>query len=137
MKLFVYGTLRDGMSLSHLLPHGERHAAWLWGYTLFEYAGGAYPVMMEATGKHVIGEVVDVADLDEFVRVHAIETGAGYEAHTVNVRTVVERRDGSGLRDVFDEQALAYVFPHVDDDGIGAHVESGDWVTHKLMAAQA
>lgn len=133
MKLFVYGTLREGMALAHLLPEGERNPAWVWGFTLWEYAGGRYPVMMEATGKHVIGEVVEVADLDAFAAVHAMEVGAGYEARPINVKVAHERNDGSGLRDVYDEEALAYVWAEPDDDNIGAHIESGDWVAHVVL----
>jgi len=133
ISLFVYGTLRQGGPLQHLLPTGlERRTAVMWDASLFEYAGGAYPVLMLTPGVRtpVVGDLLSLdVDNDErhaeaFVDIVRMEQFSGYGVSAHVVRTVDDSEQHT---------ALVFVYGNADDDAIGPYVESGDWITHTTL----
>jgi gamma-glutamylcyclotransferase (GGCT)/AIG2-like uncharacterized protein YtfP len=134
VNLFVYGSLRAGGANAQAFGAAHRQTAVLWGYAIFEY-GTWYPVLLESTGHHVIGEVLSVdPDDPTFQAIDEMEHGAGYERRTLEVH-VLHHDDGRGESALSREQAEVYVYGYPDDDRIGGFIPSGDWITHETMRA--
>jgi len=145
VRLFVYGTLRAGGGLDHLLTGQRQPALTQPGWSLYEYAGGAYPVMIPIGSGCVRGDVIDIdIESDEWCHVESMERRSGYHLTTLSVatltRTTVTMRDGIGqhvqditLTDTEVGEAITFAWYHADDDGIGPRVENGDWIEHEAM----
>lgn len=142
MRLFVYGTLRNGCGNDRLLEGSRSPALVRTGWTLYEFAGGAYPVMLPGGTHPVVGEVVDV-DIDgaDFRLVDRMERGAGYHLTPVradvHTKVVVQQRSGSGetvdlsfYEVEHDVECFTYGWFDPDDDWIGRPVPDGDWLAH-------
>lgn len=115
--VFVYGTLRAGEALSHLIPaDADRYTAATKGTLHYHPETMGYPVF-RADGPYeseVVGDLVFL-DLDDRQVSYMVcmELQAGYEA-----RWVAVFYDGEYALD-----ALAFVWP----DAPGALIEGGDW----------
>lgn len=109
---------------------GLRRRGLLFGWTLFEYGpfdGRAlYPVAVKgsaADAPPVVGEVVEVDwDDREVQRVVSIEVGAGYSVAVTSVRS-----HGA------DVDAVIFEWRRQDDDWVHSRIESGDWLTHRML----
>jgi len=139
ISLFVYGSLRHGGGNERLLS-GTRRAAYTGaGWTLHEFAQGAYPVMLPSGSvTPVFGEVISLdIDSTEFRAVEHMEHGAGYNLTPLRV-TVMEQQQNWTIGSheaVFvtlphDEEAFTFAYFHADDDWIGKEVPGGDWIAH-------
>lgn len=130
--VFVYGTLREGGALESMLSGtGSRRRALAHGYTLFEYAGGAYPVMMQTPGRElpVLGDLIeiDVDDMDaqqRLIEVSQMEVASGYTPAIIQCRSIDDHAR---------HQAIGFLWLDHDDDAIGREVPSGDWLTHRML----
>lgn len=130
MNLFVYGTLREGGALDDMIV-GQRVPASADGMTLFEYAGGAYPIMVATTGRPVpvIGDLMmidldDAESMEALANVVTMETHSGYVMRMISVRPRGE---------TLTHQVWAFLWEQPDDDAIGPQVPSGDWLTHRAL----
>lgn len=129
MRLFVYGSLRAGGGNDRLLrglPF-TRYAQTRPGWSLFEYGGGSYPVMMPVGRGMVQGEVITLdldypADTILFHSIDMMERGAGYHLHPIRCTW---KHSGLPVPECF-----TYAWFAPDDDWIGKRVESGDWIEH-------
>lgn len=142
IRLFVYGSLRIGGGNERLLPAGPRQPALTGpGWDLFEFAGGAYPVMVATGGpRSVTGDLVTL-DIDsaEWADVEHLERGAGYHLTPIHATVLVPRWDWDGKRTsprtrtmvpADADPVFTFAWFHADDDGIGRHVQDGDWIAH-------
>ncbi|MFZ5852272.1 MAG: gamma-glutamylcyclotransferase family protein [Actinomycetota bacterium] len=116
VPVFVYGTLRPGERLHHLLAADVE--GWLPDVAVadhalhFERSFGVYPVMVPAPGATTRGDLLVVRDGWHLRRVVAMETGSGYTAEVLPVLT--------GDRPV---KALCFVYSGTP----GRPVPGGDW----------
>jgi gamma-glutamylcyclotransferase (GGCT)/AIG2-like uncharacterized protein YtfP len=130
-QLFVYGTLREGGTLS----------SWLGGYRstartatatgkLYEHPRGDYPVMklssVDEDGKDVVvGEVITVPDddpagLDELYQLLMMEQNAGYVPKTIPVL----QDDGENVK--------AWVCAWPLTERTGRRIKHGDWIAYEI-----
>lgn len=125
IRLFLYGSLRHGGGNDRLLPGARVPAMTGPGWTMYEFAGGAYPVMMPSGATApVFGEVIDVnIDSPDFRAVEHMEVGAGYNLTPLRVALI-------GPGGVTECVAYTFAYFHPDDDWIGAPVPGGDWLAH-------
>ncbi len=132
MNLFVYGSLRAGGANESAFGPVARTFAVLWDHALFEYSDW-YPVLLPASGHHVIGEVIQVDPTSAmFEAIDGMERGAGYVRETHRVRVL--HLDPNPARSGFHaEDADVYVYGWDDDDASGPFIPSGDWITHVAL----
>jgi len=99
MKLFVYGTLKKGYGLHHVLSRSLRIGSYITKQKGFRMTGFWYPfIFKDKTSKFSIkGELYDV-DQNDFITANRIELGAGYE-----------------LKEI-DKDIYGYVYPTKVDD---------------------
>jgi len=114
MRIFIYGTLRQGES-----NHGQLEGARFVGpartaarYTLVDLVD--YPALVEGGTDAVRGELYEV-DALHLERLDAFE-----EHPTVYVRSAIEMEDGAS--------AAAYLLPR-ERAGEAPRIPSGDWKT--------
>lgn len=117
--IFLYGTLRAGEGLSHLIPKGHtRSAASVPGRLYYSPNTTAYPVLLPALDKddRVQGEVVFV-DLESKAIAYVVlmELQSGYSATWCVL-------DVPGMGSV-----NALTFTWHPGDGRGQRIVSGDW----------
>lgn len=117
--LFVYGTLRAGEGLSHLLPAQQtRYAASVAGRLHYSPHTYGYPVLLPAQveADRVQGDLlmVDLEDPD-ITYVMLMEIQSGYSATWAKVDL-----DAGGYM-----HALTFTWHPAD--GAGPRIESGDW----------
>lgn len=130
MNLFAYGSLREGGGLTHMLGDAAatRYPARLHGWTLYEFAGGGYPVALPGGNGWVYGDLYAIAhESAEWQAIERMERGAGYHLTPVTVRT------HRGLAVV----AFTFGWFDPDDDWIGPEVFSGDWIAHLAAREEA
>tara|TARA_E500000318_G_scaffold110262_2_gene125227 strand:- start:620 stop:1003 length:384 start_codon:yes stop_codon:yes gene_type:complete len=99
MKLFVYGTLKKGYGLHHVLSRSLRIGSYITKQKGFRMTGFWYPfIFKDKTSKFSVkGELYDV-DQNDFITANRIELGAGYE-----------------LKEI-DKDIYGYVYPTKVDD---------------------
>ena len=99
MKLFVYGTLKKGYGLHHVLSRRLRIGSYFTKQKGVRMTGFWYPfIFKDKTSKFSIkGELYDV-DQNDFITANRIELGAGYE-----------------LKEI-DKDIYGYVYPTKVDD---------------------
>ena len=99
MKLFVYGTLKKGYGLHHVLSRSLRIGSYFTKQKGVRMTGFWYPfIFKDKTSKFSIkGELYDV-DQNDFITANRIELGAGYE-----------------LKEI-DKDIYGYVYPTKVDD---------------------
>lgn len=117
MKVFVYGTLRQGGRFNALLSRSQfEGTAFLPEYDLYNL-GGDVPGIVPGEGT-VKGEVYDI---DEMVLRHLRMLEAGYIETSVVV-----------LCEGDETETIAYVWPAADLSYVGSEkptlVPSGDWM---------
>ena len=101
--LFVYGTLKRGFGLNHVLKHSEFLGTAVTEPMFKLYDNGSYPYLQECPGGYeVTGEVYRVNE-DVLRTCDQIEFGAGYERH--EIRVTGAPLPGAAL------QAFAYLIP--------------------------
>ena len=85
MKLFVYGTLKKGYGLHHVLSRSLRIGSYITKQKGFRMTGFWYPfIFKDKTSKFSIkGELYDV-DQNDFITANRIELGAGYELKEID-----------------------------------------------------
>lgn len=83
IRIFVYGTLKRGF-YNHYLIENEKFLGehCVYGYTLYEVPGFAYPFMVKSDGGFVKGEVWEVA-MDVFEIIRRMEESAGYRVKSI------------------------------------------------------
>ena len=85
MKLFVYGTLKRGYGLNHVLSRSLRIGDYITKQKGFRMTGFWYPfIFRDKTSKFSIkGELYDV-DQNDFRTANRIELGAGYKLQEID-----------------------------------------------------
>ena len=85
MKLFVYGTLKRGYGLNHVLSRSLRIGDYITKQKGFRMTGFWYPfIFRDKTSKFSIkGELYDV-DQNDFRTANRIELGAGYKLEEID-----------------------------------------------------
>ena len=138
MRLFVYGSLRSGCGNHDMLAVPRRPAVTRaslrrgHGWALYEYAGGAYPVMIPTGGGAVVGELVDIEiESADWVIIEGMERGAGY--HLTPLKVDIR----SALGDLETHEVFTFAWFDADDDWIGPLVPDGDWVAHRARQRAA
>jgi len=113
LDLFVYGTLRPGEALHHLIEDSVLHSEpfTMYAAELHYHVCNEYPVLRTSSAlSNVDGDVCTLLATNAVRDVLAMEVLAGYDARWV----VVNGRE-----------VLAFFWPeHLP---VGAHIPSGDW----------
>jgi gamma-glutamylcyclotransferase (GGCT)/AIG2-like uncharacterized protein YtfP len=119
VPIFVYGTLRAGEALAHLLPDSaSRYGGTVRGRLHYAPGTNSYPVLLPGDkDDRVYGELLYL-DLDDrdVQYVMLMEVGSGYSATWADVTL-----DG----DTAPVRSL--VFTWHPRDGYGTHIEGGSW----------
>lgn len=94
MKLFVYGTLKEGYALNHVLSNSKKLGEYITKKKGFMMTGFWFPYIFEKEGSNysIKGELYEV-DKDDLRNANRIELGAGYEFKEI------------------DEDVWGYVYP--------------------------
>lgn len=112
LKLFVYGTLRQGEEATHFLP----------GFSMFDT--GSFPYIIPGEGQ-VCGNIrkVEEHELAKFDRYEGV--GSGFYKR-IAVRAIPKDEDK-------EEEVWVYIGGNVVNDS-AKPVPSGDWQQHKKNA---
>ena len=80
MKLFVYGTLKEGYALNYVLERSKKIGNYITKRKGFQMTGFWFPYIFEKKGSNygIRGELYEVDSLD-LRNANRIELGAGYE----------------------------------------------------------
>lgn len=120
MKIFVYGSLREGEYNHDRFPLGDKIAdGVIHGACMYDL--GYYPCIVQSDdlSNRVWGEVYEPS-LESSKAIENMEYGAGYTRESVAVLTT----DGNQIR------AFAYFFPKNRKFPVNGHIPHGDWVRH-------
>ena len=130
VPMFVYGTLRPGMALSHYLAGVtvKQEPAVARGYHLLRYPMYGYPHMVKRKGGVVRGDLLWVEPSPNLDWVVGMETRAGYDATMIEVEV-------PGV--AITHSALSFVY-HVSEaeQSKMMNVPDNDWSSVSHMAVR-
>lgn len=118
VKMFVYGTLREGFGLHNSAMSGAKFLGKHRTVPSFSLYAKYYPWLTRNGNTSVTGEVYEV-DENRFKRINSIECGAGYKLEEI------ELEDG--------QIVSAYIYPREEDlKHVSVEkIEGGDFVAWK------
>lgn len=126
VKLFVYGTLRQGGSLHRIVKSivVKSSLATLHNFALYKHPSGFFPQITKDMNRKVLGDLLVVSTYTEqFIDMMVMELQAGYSLQEVDVRT----EHGIVM------PALTFVAVQQPK---GFLIESGDWLRYASLNAQ-
>jgi len=128
MKVFVYGTLRDGEVNAQLLKNATCLDKDCWTHGLLYDSGYGYPALIPSANHRTAGELYEVTEKE----LNLLDELEDYkEGGTNNLYERVER-------EIFTAHGatLAYVYISNNDDLLKKEIFSGDWKRYKLSVGK-
>lgn len=119
-KLFVYGTLKEGYALNHVLSKSKKIGNYITKQKGFEMTGFWFPYVFKSKSSDfkIKGELYEV-NQDDFRTANRIELGAGYELKEIDKDIFAyiypKKIDAKSLYVVTNKKEKYYEWRHTSD----------------------